>query len=197
MRPLSLVAALCLVASVARAQNTATTILPAAQQIEAAVSALPTELRADATVLGYGADAKLVEIRKGKNGMICLASDPRSPQFHVACYHDSLEPFMARGRALRAHGTQGAQVDTVRFAEVRAGTLKMPTRPAALYTLTAPAASYDPASGKVSNARPLYVVYMPFATSTTTGISSNPKVGSPWLMFPGTPKAHIMFTPGM
>src|SRR4051812_18647696 len=192
MRRLFMAAPLCLVGAVARAQTP--TILPAAQQIDAAVSALPAELRADATVLGYaGAGTKLVELRKGKNGMICLASDPKSPQFHVACYHQSLEAFMARGRALRAAGTQGAQVDTVRFAEIQSGKLKMPTRPAALYTLTAPATSYDPATGKVANARPLYVVYMPFATSSTTGISSNPKVGTPWLMFPGTPKAHIMF----
>ena len=195
MRRFPIAALLSLIGAAASAQ--APTILPAPQQIEAAVSALPNELRADAGVLGYNADVKLVELRKAKNGMICLASDPKSPQFHVACYHESLEPFMARGRELRAHGTQGAQVDTVRFAEIRSGKLKMPTRPAALYTLTAPAASYDAKSGKVSNARPLYVVYMPFATSNTTGISSNPKVGTPWLMFPGTPKAHIMFTPGM
>jgi hypothetical protein len=195
MRRLSIFATMFLVGTLARAQ--APMILPSAQQIDAAVSALPLELRAGAAVLGYGSSAKLVELRKGKNGMICLASDPHSTQFHVACYHESLEPFMARGRALRAAGTQGAQVDTVRFAEVHSGKLKMPSRPAALYTLTAPAASYDAATGKVSNARPLYVVYMPFATSASTGISSNPRVGTPWLMFPGTPKAHIMFTPGM
>jgi hypothetical protein len=34
----------------------------------------------------------------------CLASDPAVARFHVACYHHSLEPFMACGRALREQG---------------------------------------------------------------------------------------------
>lgn len=37
------------------------------------------------------------------------------------CYHDSLEPFMSRRRALRAQGVSAARVDTVRFAEVASG----------------------------------------------------------------------------
>ena len=57
--------------------------------------------------------------------------------------------------------------------------------------------SYDPATNTVKDARSLYVIYIPFATTQTTGISSKPTPGEPWLMFPGTPKAHIMFVPTM
>ena len=78
---------------------------------------------------------------------------------------------------------------------MKAGTLKMPTQPAALYSLTG--GSFDPATNAAAGARPLYVVYMPGATPESTGIPAQPAQGTPWLMFPGTPKAHIMFVPRM
>jgi hypothetical protein len=43
----------------------------------------------------------------------------------------------------------------------------------------------------------LVVVYIPFATGKTTGLAEKPVGKMPWVMFPGTPKAHIMFSPGM
>jgi hypothetical protein len=169
---------------------------PPPQQIAAALLAAPKELRPNATVLGYTAEGKLVVLRKGTGPMICLASNPKEKQFHVACYHRSLEPFMARGRALRAEGVTGDRVDSVRFAEVRAGKLAMPTA-AMLYSLTGPAGSFDPATGTAPKAEPLFVVYLPNATAASTGLSAEPVEGGPWIMFPGTPKAHIMLQSGM
>jgi hypothetical protein len=169
-----------------------------AQQIAAAVLALPQEFRGDARVLGYQAGRReLVALREGKGPFTCLASDPAAQQFHVACYHQSLEPFMARGRALRASGVTGDRVDTLRFAEVRARKLAMPTHAAALYSLFGAADAYDAATNTVRDARTLYVIYMPGATAASTGLSTRPSPGTPWLMFPGTPKAHIMFQPRM
>jgi hypothetical protein len=164
-------------------------------QIAAAILPLPADARPSATVLGYGTDGKLTTLRKGTGNMTCLADDPKVAQFHVACYHDSMEPFMARGRELRASGVTGTQVDTVRFREVKAGTLKMPNHPASLYQLTGGA--FDAATKSAPGARWLYVVYIPYATGATTGLSEKPVPGAPWIMFPGTPKAHIMFTPNM
>src|SRR5512143_2193233 len=69
------------------------TIAPAAQQIAAAVLAAPADMRASATVLGYDESGKLVPLRKGTGALVCLATDPKNEQFHVACYHRSLEPF--------------------------------------------------------------------------------------------------------
>jgi hypothetical protein len=170
---------------------------PAEQQIAAAVLPLPKDLRAGASVLGYSPDGKLVSLHTGSGDMTCLASDPAAPRFHVACYHKSMEPFMARGRALRAQGVKGDQVDSVRFAEARSGKLALPKQPAALYTLTGPVGSFDPATGVATGARALYVVYIPYATAASTGLSAVPVKDAPWIMFPGTPKAHIMFVAGM
>ena len=183
--------------AVVSAQATQAVLTPA-QQISGAVQAAPAEMRDGAAVLGYNDAKKLVSLREGKNDMVCLADDPSAVEFHVACYHKGLEPFMARGRALRAEGVTGPQVDTVRFKEINSGTLKMPSTPSALYTLTATAPnSFDPATGKVTGARWLYVVYIPGATTASTGLTTKPAPGVPWIMYPGTPKAHIMFFTGM
>jgi len=211
MRTMMLATTLLLSATRLAAQTTATPVTPPTpatpaapaspltveQQVASAVLPLPTEFREQARVLGYRAgSSKLVVLREGKGPFTCLASDPAVTRFHVACYHESLEAFMARGRALRAAGTTGAKVDSVRFAEVKSGRLVMPHH-AALYSLTGPAGSYDVASNSVKGARPLIVIYIPGATETSTGLSAKPAEGTPWIMFPGTPKAHIMFVPRM
>ena len=182
----------------AQSAASATRPLPEAAQIASAVQPLPAEFRADARVLGYREGrAGLVTLREGGGAFVCLASDPAAARFHVACYHRSLEPFMARGRSLRASGVQGDQVDTVRFAEIRTGKLAMPSQPAALYSLTGPPGSYDAAANTVTGARALNVIYIAGATAASTGLSATPAQGTPWLMFPGTPKAHIMLVPRM
>jgi hypothetical protein len=179
------------------APSTSAAVPPAAQQIAAAVLPLPADLRATATVMGYAPDGRFVTLRDGTGAMTCLASNPTMEHFHVACYHKSLEPFMARGRELRAQGVTGGQVDSVRFREARSGKLKLPKAPALLYSLTG--GTFDPATGTATGSRPLFVVYIPFATAESTGLSATPvrSGGVPWIMFPGTPKAHIMFTPSM
>ena len=177
-------------------QSSGAPLLSAEQQIVSAVLPVPAEFRATATVLGYGADRKLTTIRKGTGPFTCLASDPALERFHVACYHNSLEAFMARGRDLRAKGiTELEKVDSVRFAEVKSGALQMPRSGAALYSLTG--GRFDPAKGTAEGARPLFVIYVPNATPESIGLSASPSGSAPWLMFPGTPKAHVMFTPTM
>ena len=104
-------------------------IPPKDEQITLAVLPLPENLRASARVIGYDPSGKFVELRAG-SGMVCLAQYPKEKGFHVSCYHESMEPFMARGRELRAAGTPEIQVDTVRFAEAKAGKLKLPSGPA-------------------------------------------------------------------
>jgi hypothetical protein len=178
------------------APRPAPVILPAAQQIAAAVQALPTGMRDSATVLGYNAGGQLVELRHGNGSMICLADDPKDDQFHVPCYSASMEPFMARGRELRAHGANQNTVDSVRLAESRDGRIRLPST-AMLYSLTGPAGAYNPATNTVTGARQLFVVYTPFATAESLGLTATPQRGVPWMMHPGAPNAHIMFVPSM
>lgn len=187
------VLSLCMLTTAPRTQAQ---VLPPEQQIIAAVHPAPESLRGGAKVLGYSEDGDLVTLREGVNELICLADDPSDSRFHVACYHASLEPFMARGRELRAEGKARNEVQATRLEEAESGKLTMPDHPAALYSLTGPEGSFDPATGTVEGASPLYVVYMPYATEETTGLSTSPAgPGAPWIMDPGKPWAHIMVIP--
>ena len=189
----ALTCGILLVGSSTRVQAQSVVIPRAESQIAAATLPLPEAMRANATVLGYKSARKLERLRQGSNGMICLAHDPAdADRFHVACYHQSLEPFMARGRALRAQGVSAAQIDSVRFAEVKTGKIPMPAA-GALYSLTGPAGDFDEAKTAAPKSRLLFVVYVPGATQESTGLSTVPSASQPWLMLPGTPKAHIMF----
>jgi hypothetical protein len=170
--------------------------IPAADiQVAAAVLAAPESQRADATVLGYVASGNVGTLKEGTNEIVCLADDPSDQVFSVACYHQSLEPYMARGRALLAEGiTDGNERYRIRWEEADAGTLAMPEAPATLYVLSG--SGYDQESNTVQEAYLRYVIYTPWATLESTGLPARPAgPGSPWLMFPGTAGAHIMISP--
>jgi hypothetical protein len=167
--------------------------VPAAEiQIAGAVSAAPEAMRAAATVLGYRNYHRLVTLREGTNQMVCLATNPSESRWHVACYHRDLEPFMALGRELVAEGKSRGEVDSLRFAAIQAGTIRMPDGPRMLYNLFAPGDSVDPATGLARGAVGVEVVYIPYATPESSGLSASPGGGLPWLMYPGKPWAHIM-----
>jgi len=114
----------------------------------------------------------------------------------TACYHKDLESFMARGRALKAEGKNRREIFAIREKEAKSGLLKMPNHPSALYILYGKNAVYDKNLKRVLHAHYRYVVYIPWATSASTGLPTRPQVqGGPWIMDPGTHKAHIMIVP--
>jgi hypothetical protein len=162
-------------------------------QIKTAILAAPTELREGAAVLGYNPKGELVTLREGKNELICLASDPAKSAISVACYHKELEPYMARGRQLLAQKVTGQQRNDIRWKEVADGKLALPREPRTLYVLTG--TGFDAVSGKVTDAYLRWVIYVPYATPQSTGLSTKASDGAPWLMSAGTAGAHIMINP--
>lgn len=167
------------------------------QQIKAAVSPAPEGMQDRAKVLGYNSDGDLETLREGSNELICLADDPGQDNFHVACYHKDLEPLMQRGRELKAKGLSREKVDSIRYKELEKGKIELPEKPMALYSFTGPQEAFDYKTGIVKDAKPLYVVYIPYATEESTGLSKKPvSKGAPWIMEPGTPWAHIMVMTG-
>src|ERR1039458_7514436 len=111
----------------------------------------------------------------------------------VACYHRDLEPYMARGRELAAQKVTGQKRNDILWKEVAEGKLSLPREPRTLYVLTG--TSFDVGSGKVTDAYLRWVIYLPFATPESTGLSTKPSDNAPWLMYPGTAGAHIMIKP--
>lgn len=165
-------------------------------QIKLAVLAAPEDKREGAMVYGYDGSGKLIVLRKGSNEMVCLGDNPNQKGFSVACYQKDLEPYMARGRELRAAGIAEEKATQTRDDEVRSGKLKMNSQPATLYVLSAKDEDCDLVNGTVKNSYLRYVIYIPFATAESTGLPLNPGApGMPFIMFPGTPRAHIMINP--
>lgn len=161
-----------------------------------ALAAAPEDLAADARVLAYDNKGLYRVVREGSNGLTCVADNPEQEGFEVVCFHSDLEPYMARGRELRAEGMNGADSVTKRGEEIQAGTLAFTEGPSTLYIRYGEEAHYDQASGQVMNSMMRYVIYTPYATSATTGLPEKAAApGAPWLMLPGDWRAHIMITP--
>lgn len=179
------------------APSAAASISPADLQIKLALLAAPPEKRDSSTVYGYGPDKELVMLRQGTNELICLADNPDEPDLSVACYCKDLEPFMKRGRELRQEGMKDPQaIFDERQKEVEAGTLSMPKGPSTLYVFTAKDSSINRTTGEVKDGYLRYVIYIPYATSASTGLPEKPSAdGMPWIMNPGTYRAHIMIDP--
>jgi hypothetical protein len=182
----------CITSISCRAQSE---IIPSAEvQIAGALMAAPEEMRSGAQVLGYDQEGNFTELKAGTNEMVCVADDPEKEGFGTACYHKNMEPFMTRGRELRAEGIDGQDLFDRREQEAKSGQLEKPKTPSTLHVLTGSGFSTD--SMEVIEPFYRYVVYIPFATAESTGLPTKPRApGEPWIMDPGTHRAHIMITP--
>ena len=106
--------------------------------IATALMAAPEESRADAKVIGYNMAGEFVTLKEGSNEFICLADDPNKEGFSAACYHKNLEPFMARGRELKAEGKTFQEIFDIREAEAKSGKLDMGGLGSALHIYSCP-----------------------------------------------------------
>jgi len=163
--------------------------------IATALMAAPKASRSGCKVIGYNMAGEFITFKEGDNEFIVLVDNPNQDGFNAACYHKDLEPFMARGRALRAEGKRGQEIFDIREAEMKAGLLKI-NPGSTLHIYYGPKAMYDPETSKVEGAQLRYVVYLPWATAESTGLPEAPMASNhPWIMNPGTHRAHIMISP--
>jgi len=164
--------------------------------IATALMAAPEASRAGCKVIGFNMEGEFVTFKEGTNEFICLADNPMENGFSAACYHKNLEPFMARGRALKAEGKSFQEIFDIREQEAKEGILDMGGQGSTLHILYGPNDTYDPETNVVDGAKYRYVVYLPWATAESTGLPERPVAGNhPWIMNPGTHRAHIMISP--
>jgi hypothetical protein len=165
-------------------------------QIKTALLAAPSDKKEGAMVYGYASDGAFQILRAGSNDLVCLADDPKKDGISVSCYHKDLEPFMERGRVLSKEGKSQKEIFDIREKEVQGGQLTMPKQPSTLFALSGSKENYDAATGALKDGYLRYVVYIAYATSESTGLPLKPDVpGMPWIMDPGTHRAHIMINP--
>ncbi|MGK2863373.1 MAG: hypothetical protein ACSLE0_15680, partial [Chitinophagaceae bacterium] len=175
----------------------AQTAIPSPEmQIKLAVMAAPAEMRDGAMVYGYDKSGKQTTLRKGSNEMICLADDPKQEGLNVSCYHRDMEPFMKRGQELKTQGKTFQEIFDIREKEVKEGKLSMNKQPSTLYVYSAKKEDFNGMEGTVKKGYLRYVIYIPYATAANTGLPLKPDApGMPWIMDPGTHRAHIMINP--
>ena len=154
------------------------------EQIAEAVLAAPESLRDAATVITRDAHGHPSVIRQGTNSLVCEPDGPL-PGFMVQCFHESLQGYSDLISSRVAAGTDvfdGAlalsEAEQAQLAEARPGAIRYglssPTRDQAVRHRT---------------------IMMPYATTASTGLPTDELIdGSPWLMWPGTPLAHYMFS---
>lgn len=171
-------------------------ILPTEIQLTTAVLPAPEDDKMGAMVYGYDKQGKLVVLREGTNNLVCLCDDPAKEGISVSCYSKKLEPFMARGRELTAQGKNFKEKREIRGEEIASGKIKMPEEPSMMYIFYGTDENYDKTTGDLKDGKFRYVIYTPFATTESTGLPGKPHApGMPWLMDPGTHRAHIMVGP--
>ncbi len=163
-----------------------------AWQIKTALMAVPGDYKEGVKVYGYDSEGNFTVLQEGTNEYIALADNPMDNKFSTAAYHQDLEPFMARGRELKAEGKEFKEIFDIRENEVKSGQLKMPDKA----TLCVFTGDVNQETKEIENAYVRYVFYIPFATGKSTGLPTTPTPpGHAWLMDPGTHRAHIMITP--
>lgn len=154
---------------------------PTDKLVEESLLALPVHMREDAAV-AYFDEGKRVVLREGSNGITCQPDDPESPGFAVWCYPESHAAYTKRWYVLAAEGRERAEVDEMIADEIKAKKLEWP--PVAVnYNLRGPS---------LDTAVPLTVVYVPFSTGESIGVTEERQFNRPWLMLAGTAFAHIM-----
>ncbi|WP_297762627.1 hypothetical protein [uncultured Muriicola sp.] len=177
-------------------QENTSKVLSKEVQINTAILPVPDGQKEGAMVYGYNKDGELVLLREGTNNLVCIADNPFREGISVSCYSKRLEPFMARGRELNAQGKTQDERNEIRGREIESGILPMPKEPSMLYVFFGSEEDYDKTTGALPNGKFRYVIYTPFATTESTGLPDKPHApGMPWLMDPGTHRAHIMVGP--
>lgn len=171
-------------------------VLPKDIQIKTASLAAPEELREGVTVYGYNAKGAMIKLKEGTNHLVCLADDPTKKGISVSCYSKKLDPFMARGRELAAEGKGEMEKRKIRKNEAETGSLKLTDAPGMTTILSGSEENYNRETGELQDGHFRYVIYIPYATAESTGLPEKPFApGMPWIMDPGTHRAHIMITP--
>jgi hypothetical protein len=172
----------------------AQTATVSSQAIGGALLPLPEQLRAGATVVQLDAEFRPVVLRKGTNGMVCIADRPNDDRFDVRCYRDTFIPVVYRAFQL-GYQVSGEKVE----AEIKAGTLQLSNAPTAGYRCLGPISGYD-ASRNTVNAQVecWQSIHFPFRTAAELGVPDEHDISAaqqreiPYVMSSGKYWSHVM-----
>ncbi len=148
----------------------------AAALIKSALSAAPPEVAKDATVVNMKADGSMETLREGHNGFTCFPDNPATPGKDPMC----------------------ADANAMKWAESWIKHEEKPAtdQPGVIYMLAGGSdiSATDPWATKTEHyisSPPHWMITYPF-DAKTTGLSTKPSKTGTWIMWAGTPYAHLM-----
>jgi hypothetical protein len=155
-----------------------------ADAVEKALLAAPANMSKDATVVAFKADYTYDTVRKGTNSLVCFDRSglPGQQPFSVECTSLGNLPRVAQNLKFEAEPDRAKRQAALDAAE-KDGSRVKPEYGSVWYRL----------QGKDKDtARMHMTVAVPGATTQSTGIPDNPKMGGVWIMNAGTTTAHLM-----
>lgn len=186
----SLVVSFFLLAPIAATAQSGASGQAAEEAVRSAVSAAPHSVTADATIVGSTmppseSAAGRGVLREGSNGWVCMPDNPDVPGDSPACvdapWRAFLEAFLA--------GEEPPELDRIGISYMLRGDFPVSN--------TDPAATEPTADNEwIADSGPHVMIVVP-DPSILEGLPTSPGDG-PWVMWAGTPYAHIMVpVPGM
>lgn len=152
---------------------------PATDRIAVAMSAAPADIAAHATIMDFDASGKLVELRAGTNGWLCLADDsPAAPGDSPDCLDQRWQEWFAAYEQKKVPKISG-----IGMAYMLQGSLS-PSN-------TDPFAETPPAGGAWMKDGPHVMVIAPDPAMFDAFPGQHTPNG-PYVMYKGTPYAHLM-----
>jgi hypothetical protein len=149
-------------------------------QIESAMSAAPSTVAENATILGNEMDdaGKFVVLREGNNGWYCQADAPGTPGPDPICFDQT---FLDWIYAFVAGEEPNTQVVGLAYM-LQGGSEASNTDPFAT----------EPAAGEEWMTSPPHVMIIMPGDIDQSVFSPDFHTGAPWIMYAGTPYEHIM-----
>ena len=159
----------------------------ATDSVARALAAAPARARDDATVIKWKPDNTYETVKKGSNRVVCYdrSGEPGQQPFAVQCTSLGNLDRVAQNRKFEAISDRPERQKMIEAAEAN-GTRVKPEYGSVWLTMSGP----DQARARIHT-----TIAVPGATTQSTGLPDNPKLGGAWIMNAGTSTAHIM-TPG-
>ena len=166
-------------AAASPAQEVATKQADPADRVAVAMSAAPASISAGATIMDFDGSGKLVQLRAGTNGWVCLADDaPAAPGDSPDCLDERWQAFFEAYEQKRV-----PKINGVGMAYMLKGSLS-PSNTDPFAEKPAPGTDW-------MKDGPHVMVILP-DPKQLDAFPSDHTSGGPYVMYKGTPYAHLM-----
>jgi hypothetical protein len=171
-------------------------VLDPAYETALARSAAPPEVSADATVLLYRPGVGFAVGTRGAGDVTCLVNRSRAHALEPHCFDregsETILRIHLREAELRERGLDAEAIQADIDRGIRSGELRLPSRPAMSYMMSAEQVLISDDGRNVGAWKPHVMIYVPYITAEALGLGGEPSTRAAVVVDPGTALANIM-----